>query len=132
MSRRRLVVFLIGGFAGFALILASLGIYGVLSYSVTQRRQELGIRSALGAPPETLRWSVLAETLRLTTVGGLIGLVGAWFLSGALAGLLFGVAALDPPTFFIVSSVVLGVAALAGYLPARRAARADGLAVLSA
>jgi predicted permease len=129
---RRFLVLLLAGFAGFALLLASLGIYGVISYSVSQRSQEIGIRTALGASPLDLKRRVLTETLRLAVAGMVLGLLAAWALARVLQGLLFGVTSSDPITFAVVPLVIVAVAALAGYLPARRAARLDPMAVLRA
>ena len=99
VSPRRFVVILLGGFAAFALVLASLGIYAVISYSVSQRTQEIGIRMALGASSEMLQKSILMQTLWLAAVGVVGGIVGSWILARALSGMLFGVQPTDPPTF---------------------------------
>ena len=131
-SPRRFLVWLLGGFAGFALVLASLGIYGVISYSVSQRSQEIGIRSALGASPMDLQRRVLGETLTLTAVGMVLGLGAAWALARVMQGLLYGVSSSDPITFAVVPLLLLTVATMAGYLPARRAARMDPVATLRA
>ena len=131
-SPRRFLVLLVVGFAGFALILASLGIYGVISYSVNQRTQEIGIRSALGASPGDIQNRVLAETLGLAAIGMGLGLCAAWALARVMQGLLFGVTTSDPTTYAAVPVLILAVAALAGYLPARRAARTDPVAALRA
>ena len=132
ISPRRFLVLLLGGFAGFALILASLGIYGVISYSVSQRSQEIGIRSALGASPMDLQRRILAETLALTAVGMVLGLSAGWALARVMQGLLYGVSSSDPITFTVVPLLLLTVATMAGYLPARRAARMDPVATLRA
>jgi len=132
LSPRRLVLWLMAGFAGFALLMACLGIYGVVSYSVRQRRVEMGIRLALGASPASLSRAVVQETLGFATAGLAIGLFVAWGLSRARSGLLFGVEGLDVPTFSIAAAVLLGVAAMAGYVPARAAARADPTEALRA
>ena len=132
VSPRRLIVLLIGGFAVFALILASLGIYGVISYSVSQRKQEIGIRMALGALPGDLQLSVLMQTLKLAAIGMTMGLVASWALGRVFQGLLFGVTSSDPVTFAVVLVLVMTVAALAGYLPARRASRLDPVEALRA
>ena len=131
-SPRRFLVLLLVGFAAFALVLASLGIYGVISYSVSQRSQELGIRSALGASPLELQTQVLSETLRLAAFGMALGLLASWMLARVMQGLLFGITASDPVTYVIVPMLILAVATLAGYLPARRAARMDPVAALRA
>jgi predicted permease len=127
---RRFVVLLIGAFAVFGLILASLGLYAVISYSVTQRRQEIGVRMALGASPRALRRRVLAQTLRLAVVGIAIGLPIAWIATRALRGLLFGVEPTDPLTFAFVVTLVVAVVAVAGYFPARQASRIDPVTAL--
>jgi len=125
VSPRRFVVLLLGGFALFALLLASFGIYGVVSYGVNQRTQEIGIRMALGASAARLQAGILAQTLLLTAAGMLIGAALSRALAGALGGMLFGVTANDPPTFLGIPVVLTLVAAAAGYLPARRASRID-------
>jgi predicted permease len=130
VSPRRFVVWLLGGFAGFALVLASLGIYAVISYSVSQRTQEIGIRMALGASAETLQRSILLQTLGLAAIGMVVGAVASWVLARSLSGLLFGVTSSDPVTFAGMLVILTAVAALAGYLPARRASRIDPMAAL--
>jgi predicted permease len=130
VSPRRFVVWLLGGFAGFALVLASLGIYAVISYSVSQRTQEIGIRMALGASAETLQRSILLQTLGLAGIGMLVGVIASWLLARTLSGFLFGVTSSDPVTFAGMLVILTAVAALAGYLPARRASRIDPMAAL--
>ena len=132
VSPRRFVVLLLGGFALFALLLASLGIYGVVSYGVSQRTQEIGIRMALGASASRLQAGIIAQTLGLAAVGMLIGAVASRVLARALGGLLFGVTATDPLTFLAIPLVLTFVAAIAGYLPARRASRIDPSTALRA
>jgi predicted permease len=130
ISPRRFVAWLLAGFAAFALLLASLGIYAVVAYSVSQRSQEFGVRLALGATARDVRRRVLGQTLMLAAIGIVLGGVGAWMLAGVLGGMLFGVTAADPLTF---ASMVLAlglVALAAGYLPARRASRLDPLQAL--
>jgi predicted permease len=130
VSPRRFVVLLLGGFALFALILASLGIYGVISYSVTQRTQEIGIRMALGASAANLQMRILVHTLILAAVGIVLGMGASWALARALRGFLFGVTSTDPITFAGMVLVLTLVAAIAGYLPARRASRIDPMIAL--
>ena len=130
VSPRRFVVLLLGGFAGFALVLASLGIYAVISYSVSQRTQEIGIRMALGASAERLARSILFETLGLAGIGMVVGVAASWLLARTLSGLLFGVTSSDPATFAGMLAILTAVAAIAGYLPARRASRIDPMSAL--
>jgi predicted permease len=132
VSPRRFIVMLLGGFALFALILASLGIYGVISYSVNQRTQEIGIRMALGASAGDLQSGIIFQTLGLAAIGMLVGSAASWTLARALSGLLYGVTPTDPVTFLGTLIVLTVVAALAGYLPARRASRIDPMVALRA
>ncbi|MFL5620734.1 MAG: ADOP family duplicated permease [Gemmatimonadaceae bacterium] len=132
VSPRRFIVMLIIGFAGFALVLASLGIYAVVSYGVVQRRREIGIRMALGASPLDVQRRVLVRTLGLATVGLSIGLAASWALARVMQSLLFGVTFTDPTTFAFAMAALVLVAALAGYLPARRAARLEPAEALRA
>jgi ABC-type antimicrobial peptide transport system permease subunit len=125
ISPRRFVVLLLGGFALFALVLASLGIYGVISYGVNQRTQEIGIRMALGASASRLQAGIIGQTLVLAAVGIVIGAVASRILARALDGMLFGVTAADPLTFLVMPVVLTLVAVVAGYLPARRASQID-------
>ena len=125
VSPRRFVVMLLGGFAAFALILASLGIYAVVSYSVSQRTQEIGIRMALGAPAGRLQAGMVAGTLGLAAIGMLLGAGASLLLAREFGGLLFGVTYRDPLTFAGALVVLTAVAAIAGYFPARRASQID-------
>ena len=127
---RRIIVQLLVGFAGFGLILASLGLYAVISYSVSQRTREIGVRMALGAAPLAMQGQILTQTLTLTAIGLAIGLPAAWLAAKAIQGLLFGVVSSDPVTFGGVVAVVAMVAGLAGYVPARRASRIDPVSAL--
>ena len=111
--------------AGLALILGGVGIYGVLSYVVSQRTREIGIRMALGAQTRELRRMVVAQGGRVTLVGVVIGVVAALLLTRFVESMLFGVAALDAPTFIAMSGIMLAVALLASYIPARRASSVD-------
>jgi predicted permease len=130
VSPRRFVVLLLGGFAGFALLLASLGIYGVISYSVNRRSQEIGIRMALGASTGAVQGQIITQTLGLAATGLLLGAAGSLALARGLRGLLFGVTYGDPLTFFATAAILLAIAILAGYLPARRASRIDPMIAL--
>jgi predicted permease len=124
-SPRRFVVLLLSGFAAFALVLAALGIYALVSYSVGQRTHEIGIRMALGATARDLRARIMSRTLALAGVGIVLGVAASALLVRTLSGLLFGVTSTDPVTFVGAFAVLSAVAALAGYLPARRASRID-------
>ena len=132
VSPRRFVVLLLGGFALFALILASLGIYGVISYSVSQRTQEIGIRMALGASARALQSRIIFQTLGLAAIGMVLGAAASFALTRTLSGLLFGVTSTDPATFLLMLATLTAVAALAGYLPARRASKIDPMVALRA
>ncbi len=130
VSPRRFLVLLLAGFAAFALILASLGIYAVISFSVSQRVQEIGIRMALGASATDLQRRIVLRTLGLAAVGLALGLAGSRVLSSALGSLLFGITAGDPVTFIEVGSLLIAVAAIAGYIPAWKASRIDPMVAL--
>jgi len=130
VSPRRFLVVLLAGFAAFALLLASLGIYAVISYSVSQRVQEIGIRMALGASARDLQSRILLRTLELAALGLALGMAASRVLSGALGGLLFGVTSGDPVTFVGMGTLLIVVAAVAGYIPARRASRIDPMVAL--
>jgi predicted permease len=130
MSRPRLYAVLLGLFAGVAMMLAAIGIYGVLSYLVAQRAREIGIRMALGAPQWQVVSLVLRQTAVLTVAGVVIGVAGAAALSRYLEGLLFGLTPLDAGTFVTVVMLFAATAALASFIPARRATRIDPLIAL--
>jgi predicted lysophospholipase L1 biosynthesis ABC-type transport system permease subunit len=132
VSPRRFLVLLLAGFAAFALVLASLGIYGLISYSVNQRTQEIGIRMALGATARDVQGGILAQTLRLAALGMALGTLASWVMARGASGLLFGVTAGDPGTFLGMLLVLTIVAIVAGYLPARRASRIDPMVALRA
>jgi ABC-type antimicrobial peptide transport system permease subunit len=116
---------LLAAFAGIALVLASLGIFGVISYAVSARTREFGIRIALGATPGDLSRAVVSRGVALSAAGVVIGVVAAVAAAGAIRALLFETDALDVPTFVAVVTALLGAAALASWLPARRAGRVD-------
>ncbi len=130
VSPRRFLVLLLGGFAAFALVLASLGIYAVISFSVNQRVQEIGIRMALGASATDLQKRIVLRTLGLAALGLMLGMAGSRVLSSALGSLLFGVTSGDPFTFLAMGTLLTSVAAVAGYIPALRASRIDPMIAL--
>ena len=132
VSPRRFLVMLLGGFAAFALLLASLGIYAVISYSVNQRVQEIGIRMALGASPAELQRRILLGTFGLAALGLALGMAASRALSNTLGSLLFGVTSGDPVTYVGVGALLIAVAAVAGYIPAWRASRIDPMVALRA
>jgi putative ABC transport system permease protein len=132
VADRQQQMILLGAFAGLALLLASIGLYGVLSYAVTQRSREIGLRIALGATAGSVMLVVVARGLALTGIGLLIGLALAWAGTRALQNVLYGVTAGDPSTYAAVVGLLGGIALLASYLPARRASRLDPIAVLRA
>ncbi len=130
MGQRRLSMLLLGVFAGLALLLASVGIYGVMSYSVTQRTREMGVRIAVGAARGNVLALVLRQGMTLTFVGVAIGLAGAFGLTRFMASQLYGIRATDPPTFIAVALLLTSVAALATLIPAWRATRVDPVEAL--
>ena len=129
-ASRRVGVLLLGGFAVLALALAVVGLYGAISYSVSQRTHEMGIRMALGAGRGEILKMVLREGLWLALTGLALGTAGAFALTRLLEGMLYGVAATDPATFLAVSALLLSVALAACYLPARRATKVDPMVAL--
>ncbi|MEY2559988.1 MAG: putative transport system permease protein [Verrucomicrobiota bacterium] len=131
ISLRRFSMFLLGLFASLALILAAVGIYGVIAQSVSQRTHEIGIRMALGAQARDVLKLVVRQGMSLTVVGIVVGLAGAFALTRLLANLLFGVGATDPTTFLWIPLLLASVSFLACYIPARRAAKLNPLVALS-
>lgn len=130
VSPRRFLVLLVSCFAGFGLLLASLGIYGVISYSVSRQSQEIGIRMALGASGARVRLAVMGQTLRLTLAGVVIGGIASFAVARAIGSLLFGTEPGDPLVFAATMCLLAVIAVSAGQVPARRASRIDPISVL--
>jgi putative ABC transport system permease protein len=130
VADRRLPMLILGGFAVAALLLGAIGVYGIVGYSVAQRTQEFGIRMALGARRGNIVQMVLVQGLRLALFGLLIGLTGSLAVGRLISGLLYGVTPADPGTLGATAFLILGVALIACYLPARRAARVDPMTAL--
>jgi ABC-type antimicrobial peptide transport system permease subunit len=129
-SPRRFFVLLVGSFACLGLLLASLGIYGVISYSVTRQTQEIGIRMALGATEARVQLDVMWKTLRLALIGIMVGMMASLAVTRLIASLLFRTAPTDPLTFAGIVVLLGLVASLAGYFPARRASTIDPMVAL--
>lgn len=132
VSPRRFMTLLLGAFAGGALILAIIGIYGVVSYSVTQRSQEIGIRMALGASPAQVQRKIVLETVALVSIGLLIGVMAALALTQLAASLLYQLKPTDPLTFGSAIAILLIAAIAAGFIPSLRASRVDPMSILRA
>jgi putative ABC transport system permease protein len=130
LSRARFNTLMLALFAGLATLLSAVGIFGVMNYSVALRTREIGLRVAIGAQPRQVLVLILRQGLLLTIVGVVIGLLAAVALTRLLSGLLFGVAAVDPPTFASISILLIAVSLVACYLPARRAMKIDPLLAL--
>ncbi len=130
VSPRRFFMLLVGIFAGLGLLLASLGIYGVIAYGVTRQTQEIGIRMALGATRGRVQRTVLGRTLGMVLLGIVVGTAASFAAARMIASLLFGTEATDPMTYVGMVVLLLAVALVAGYLPARRASRIDPLVAL--
>ena len=126
----RFRAYLLGAFGALGLVLAAIGVYGVMAYAVAQRTRELGVRAALGARPKDLVALVVRDASLLAAAGVMLGLIGAWTMTGLMQKLLFQVQPRDPATFFVTAAVLAGAALLAGWLPARRAGRTDPIEVL--
>jgi putative ABC transport system permease protein len=132
ISQPRFYMLLLGVFASVALLLAAIGIFGVLSYAVSQRTREIGIRMALGAPGRTVVSLIVRQAMALVVSGVAAGTIAALFVSQTMTKMLFSVAPTDPMTFGGVAAVLVGVALFASYLPARRATRVDPIVALRA
>ena len=130
VAPRRFNMLLLGIFAGLALVLAAVGIYGVISYSVSQRTREIGIRIALGASHESVLRLVVGQGMTLALIGVAIGVIASFFLTKFMATLLFGVSATDPLTFIGISVLLIGVSIVASFIPARRAMKVDPMVAL--
>jgi ABC-type antimicrobial peptide transport system permease subunit len=132
IAQERFALLLIGAFALLALVLAAVGVYGVLSYAVSRRRREMGIRMALGAPARVVSALVVRDGARLAAAGVLLGLAGAYVATRALRSLLFNVAATDPMVFAAAAAALALIALAASWIPARAATRVDPLDALRA
>jgi putative ABC transport system permease protein len=130
VAQRRFSMSLLGAFAGLALLMAAIGLYGVLSYSVSQRMHEMGLRMALGARARDLMRLVVGQGIRVALAGVALGLIASFATTRLLAGMLFGVSPLDPLTFAAVALVLVAAAFLASFIPARRATRVDPMVAL--
>jgi predicted permease len=130
IAQERFRTFLLGSFSALALVLAAVGIFGVVSYSASQRRQEIGIRIALGAQPRDVLHLILGHGVKLALFGLSVGVVFAFLLTHLMASQLYGVSATDPLTFGAAALVLLGVSVIACYIPARRALRVDPVVAL--
>jgi putative ABC transport system permease protein len=132
MAQPRFSMLIVGGFGALAMVLACVGLYGAVSYSVTSRTQEIGVRLALGAPRRRVFALVLSQCVRLTSLGIAIGIAMALVVLKAMTGFLYGIEATDPASFASLSVLLLAVAMLACYVPARRAARVDPIVAMRA
>jgi predicted permease len=132
LARQRFSVTIIASFAAAALVLAMVGLYGVIALSVGQRRREIGVRMALGARPSDVLRLVVGEGLRITLFGTLIGLIGAFALSRVVTSLLYGISATDGTTYVASAAMIVAVTLVATLIPARRATRVDPTSALRA
>ena len=130
LIQERLMATLAAAFGTLALVLAAIGLYGLLAYTVARRSNEIGIRMALGAQREQVMWLVIRDALRLLALGVILGLPAAWAASRWIGSMLFGLTATDPSTTLIAAATLIAAGILAGYLPARRASKVDPMAVL--
>ena len=130
LARQRFSMGVLGGFAGFALLLAAVGVYGVMSYLVTQGTHDIGLRMALGAQQRNILGLVVGQGMSLAAIGIVVGLIGAFSLTRVMATLLFGVSATDGLTFSAVALFLAAIALVASYVPALRATRVDPVVAL--
>ena len=130
VARQRFAMLMLGAFAAFAVILAAVGVYGVMSYLVTQGTRDIAIRIALGAQESNILGLVVRQGMTLAIVGIAAGLTGAFALSRVMSALLFGVSSKDAVTFAIVTAILAAVALVACYIPARRAIKVDPMVAL--
>ncbi|MGA8028804.1 MAG: FtsX-like permease family protein [Bryobacteraceae bacterium] len=130
LGQRRVMMLLLASFAGLAVVLAMIGIYGVIAYSVAQRAQELSIRRALGAQQRDILRLVISQALTMAIAGVAIGVLGAFALTRVMKNLLFHVSATDPASFVFIAPLFVTAALAASYIPAMRAARTDPMAAL--
>jgi putative ABC transport system permease protein len=130
LAQRRFQTSLLTGFSLVALVMAAVGIYGLIQYSIATRTQEIGLRMAIGAQPGNIFRMMIGEGLTLSLSGLALGLMGAWWLGSLASSLLFGVTASDPLTFATVSLLLTAVAIAACYFPARRAMKVDPIVAL--
>jgi len=129
-AQPRFRTFLLGAFAGSALLLSAIGIYGVMAYAVSRRTSEIGIRMAMGAKPVNILRLIVGESMTLTLLGASLGLGGAYAVTRVMKSLLFGTTSSDPFTFAGVTLLLWFVALLASFIPARRASRIDPLVAI--
>jgi putative ABC transport system permease protein len=130
LARQRFSTIMLGAFAVFALILASVGVYGVMSYLVTQSRHDIGLRIALGAQRSAILWLVVRQGMELALTGIILGLIGALALTRVMSSLLFGISPRDIATFATVPLILAVIALAATYIPAWRATEVDPMLVL--
>jgi putative ABC transport system permease protein len=129
-AQPRLTTTLLSTFAGVALLIAAIGIYAVLAYSVSQRTREIGIRMAMGATPRRVQGLIVSEGMRIVLLGLVIGLAGGLAVGRMVQSLVYGVGASDPKTYFLVAAILTAVALAACFIPARRAAGVDPMVAL--
>jgi putative ABC transport system permease protein len=130
VARQRFSAIMLGAFSVFALILAAIGVYGVMSYLVTQSRHDIGLRIALGAQRNMILWLVVRQGMELAVAGIIAGIIGAFALTRLMASLLFGVGVRDMVTFSTVPLILAAIALIATYVPAWRATQVDPMMVL--